>query len=735
MQSKSQQPVKRYVAKFHEYPRKVPTNVVVDGPIIGNGDIGVTLGGPPEAQRFWISKSDFWKAQHGHHNGRICVFGWIDVKIEGLSRASYYVEQGLCEAETRATFKKDVITVTLRSWVAATDNLLVVEFATEGGDVQVDVTLSPKTGSESKIAGGPIDDGYWATRKFDGNDLDWPTEGAVATRLLFHEKAPLPRWVMQGPCERFNLVPGKAVILVAAMYTNHDTARPLTKVRNCVEKMTFEKIESLRRAHQKWWRSFWEKSFIEIDDPVIERFWYAANYIMASCSRNKKFPPGLYGSWVTTDHAGWCGDYHLNYNYQAPWWGVYSSNHVELAEPYDTPIIEYMSKARENAKKLLNCRGLYYEVGIGPKALGTAETLFWNQKSNASFAAVNMVMRFYHTYDLEYAKKVAYPFMVEVADFWEDYLKFENGRYVDYDDNVHESCNSELYDENSPEDVNPLLSLGFIRMLFKALLDMSAELGVDADRRKKWRHILDNISEFPTMQRNGKKVFRYTEKGLEWSVGNAVGLQHIWPAGTIGLDSDDELLQTARNMVAAKARWEDSNAFPTFYTAAVRVGYDPEEILRNLREQLEKNSFANLHVYYWGGGIETCGTTAAVNEMLLQSHEGVLIFFPVWPKERNARFGNLRAVGAFLVSGELRNGRVRYVEIESEKGRDCTIQNPWPGQRLAVYKIKQKAHQPGVPQRQPRSVWGDTVDICETKKNRFSFATDAGSRYKIEPSR
>ena len=70
--------------------------------------------------------------------------------------------------------------------------------------------------------------------------------------------------------------------------------------------------------------------------------------------------------------------------------------------------------------------------------------------------------------------------------------------------------------------------------------------------------------------------------------------------------------------------------------------------------------------------------------MLLQSHEGVLRFFPCWPKDQDARFGNLRAVGAFLVSAELKNGVVAGVKIVSEKGRDCTVQNPWPGKKVIL---------------------------------------------------
>ena len=72
--------------------------------------------------------------------------------------------------------------------------------------------------------------------------------------------------------------------------------------------------------------------------------------------------------------------------------------------------------------------------------------------------------------------------------------------------------------------------------------------------------------------------------------------------------------------------------------------------------------------------------------MLLQSHEGVIRLFPVWPQDLNARFGGLRAVGALLVSAELKDGVVSGVTIHSEKGRDCTVQNPWPGQEVRLVR-------------------------------------------------
>ena len=686
--------VSQYKGVFTKPPSKVPTNLVVDGPILGNGDVGVTISGEPQAQRYWISKNDFWKAKPHWPFSMPCVIGWIDIKfpqlagtwLDHLGKAPYRVEQKLYDGETITTLKRGDVTITLRSWVAATENLLVIEMVSDGGwdneerdlEVYVDVSLTPKSGNGSEITCRPIEDGYIATRKFKGRDLDWKTEAAVAMRQLRRSKKKLPAPGMGGTSDSFNMVPpGEPVIIVASILTNHDTKNYLKKARNRVKNITFEEIERLRKEHKQWWSDFWAKSFIEIDDKLIEKHWYGSQYILASCSRNENFPPGLYGNWITTDEPGWSGDYHLNYNHQAPWLGVYSSNHVELSEPYDTPILEYMPKGKKFAKELLGVKGVYYNVGLGPKGLDTSTEWstkgFYGQKSNAVFCTVNMMMRFYHTYDTKYAKKV-YPFLIEVADFWEDYLKFENGRYIDYDDSENEVGPWQGDDWRKRfGKKNPRRALGLIRQFFAGMIDVSIELGVDADRRDKWRHILQYLSE----PDNNERIL-------------GIVVDYVWPSGVIGLDSDPAILQKAHREIKAwpEERWTaNASSVPHIFAAAARVGYDPDHILSMMRKRIEHSAYPNLWIFQFGGGIEcSSGITAGLNEMLLQSHEKIIRLFPVWPKNVPARFGRLRAVGAFLVSSGYKAGNVQYVFIESEKGRDCTVLNPWPDKKVTLYR-------------------------------------------------
>lgn len=70
-------------------------------------------------------------------------------------------------------------------------------------------------------------------------------------------------------------------------------------------------------------------------------------------------------------------------------------------------------------------------------------------------------------------------------------------------------------------------------------------------------------------------------------------------------------------------------------------------------------------------------TSNTVNEMLMQSYDGIIRLFPCWDKTREAAFNNLRAYGAFLVSAKARNGKAEDVTVVSEKGRVLRIENPY----------------------------------------------------------
>ena len=65
--------------------------------------------------------------------------------------------------------------------------------------------------------------------------------------------------------------------------------------------------------------------------------------------------------------------------------------------------------------------------------------------------------------------------------------------------------------------------------------------------------------------------------------------------------------------------------------------------------------------------------------------EPVNTVFPAWPKGWDAQF-TLAARGAFLISASMQNDQVEFVEILSEKGGPCILQNPWPDGDATVFR-------------------------------------------------
>lgn len=81
---------------------------------------------------------------------------------------------------------------------------------------------------------------------------------------------------------------------------------------------------------------------------------------------------------------------------------------------------------------------------------------------------------------------------------------------------------------------------------------------------------------------------------------------------------------------------------------------------------------------------------SAIQEMLLQSHTGVIRIFPALPESwEQASFHGLRARGAFIIDADYDGGRVQKVVIRSEKGGTLKVLNPFTG------KVEERSTQPG----------------------------------------
>ena len=717
----------KYKISYTEAPEKIPVPYSIDAPMLGNGHTGLAISGAPEKQVYYLARNDFWRLKSSLNESFPAVLGKIEIIIPGLKDASYLVEQDLYPAITFSRFSKNSQEVSFKTYVAATEDVVVIEIEMRGeGELEGSVNLNLPGEEEfvdkppmdlifpAETENGRTDDGvYYISRAFQ-DDVDIPTRAACALRVSGRAS------------NKFKLTKNKKLLICASLSSNFKSDKCLQDAIKRVSELTEKEIENIEAEHKAWWKNFWSDSYVDINDSIIEKQYYLSNYNLASLSRDKDFPPSIFGTCITKERPYWNGDYHLNYNHFAPYYGLFSSNHIEQAVPCNMSMLAQQERGEYYSKKVCGIEdGIMLPVGAGPLGIETTrrnelmekyrahwieegsvqdEGLFYGQKSNSSYAIVNMAMHFNTTFDREVAA-LYYPFVKGVATFWENYLSFEDGYYVIYNDAIH---------EGTIGTVNPILSLGLIRLVMETVIQMSKELDVDSERTEKWQHILDHLSDYSYQEREGKKVFRYSEKGTAWWSDNTLGIQHIYPGGQIGLDSDPELLEVAHNTIELMQRWIDFNGSNSFFPAAVRVGYNPDTILSQLHTYCI-NTYPNGFQHNNPHGIENLSTVPnTINEMLCMGHGGVLRVFPVWPKNKDARFQNLRTYGAFLVSSELKNEHVEFIEILSEKGRTIHLQNPWGNGRAIISR-------PG---------GGEEV----FQGSRFNIETSAGEKIRIKPA-
>ncbi len=631
---------------------------IPSGAMCGNGDLGVVFDNDETDLIIHISKCDFWKFSPGAHNdGGIKTVGSIRIKNVDLSHYNIkqYFDKGLLDC----TFSN-----TCMEFFVAPENRIYFEIKTHDSEKKpvVSIEIPDTCGSiNSAFSKNGVD---CFVRKFEGETLE--RSSAVAVCL--------------------NKIVAENTRCCVSVVTNFDSEQYEEKALEMAIDCDYESDKV--RTEEKW-QKFFSASKVILEDKEIEKHYNLSLYHLAGCMGNKGFPPGLFGNFVTDDFFPWAGDYHMNYNYEAPYYCIFSANHPELFDGYMTPVNEMKDYAKKFAK-LFGCNGYAFPVSFGPKALDVFSqanckehgVLFLGQKSHAAYGCVIPIMHWYSTYDKSYAKENYYDFVLNTAKFWEDYLVKQNGRYVIKKDAAHEIpyYRGEKFRYithcGQVNTVNAINSLGLVKLLFRAVYDMAKELGLNKEKYALWEDINKNLSDFPVFIKKGKKCFKYSRFGIRWRDDNTVGLQHIYPASQIGLNSDKKLLKIARNSYFINDRRLDDNGSNSYLPAGARIGVDPDFVFEGIKQNIREFALPNGLFRHHGGGIEHLTTVpVTVNEMLMQSFEGIIRLFPCWDRKSNASFENLRADGAFLVSSSLENGKISSLKIKSLAGRRCTVES------------------------------------------------------------
>jgi hypothetical protein len=730
---------------------------LMKGGYLGNGDLGVHLGGTRHSLIYYLGKNGFHAGNDtvGLRSGDDPAPGPYKQHILNLARVTieaaagsesgehYRVAQDLKNAEIRTECTMAGSPVRARAFLAPETNAFVVELSTDGGaDLRLKATLSVIGNASVARSAGVVGPVAWVAKEPNAEGAPFHVKGAVAARV-FGAPSEATTNHQDEAALAFTLPAGGGVIrlFVQADHTKNAPS-PLESVQATVRDGTVDAVSVVETQNREWWRRFWLRSYILLDHR-IQRYWYNHLYMVGSAARSGTDngpgkAPGHWGPWNRADDMKWFGNLGMNYNAQNPYYGTFSANHVDLVDPYIETIRHYAETTGRQrvlnrwvspeiaARMPATCRGVEFEGSFtshGTPATGGGKVGAEDccMATNAVFAILPIVWKWKYGRDTAFLRKTAYPLMRTVADFFDDYIgKPVEGRYEVYG-SVHEGA--DWFAKND------MFSLGAIRFLYREIIAASLHLGCDGDRRAHWQDILDHMAEYPLQLWGSRVTFRPDAvhdvmAALHYQGGaRNTGVMFTTTFDNIGYRTLPAYrLATCNTLDRGNmfhpqrwCGWQNGNDFGMMFVMAVRAGYRPDRVLEAIQDwKPEPNGVVSQKD---GGGIETAGIVEAINSMLLQSHDGVLRIFPNWDRTKDAEFKRLRAVGAFLVEARYQaSGRVvDRVRILSERGNPCVLQSPFDGACLAVTRVDTRQRIPVI-----------------QDEDEFRFQTAAGVAYEIE---
>jgi len=784
----------------HDIVYQSPAYEGWEGFPLGNGDLGGMVWCTDRGLEIQINKSDLFDQPNEETRMTLRAAGRLSIDFgapcfDYLYLSDFEARLSLKDATANFSSSTPFSEIKVRSWLDSHSNVWVFECEADysemlPGGAKPGVSLS-RWGSRAfqgwyhgfnkdaslgiGKARASIKDGDILIREsFEGLDF------AVACRITGSKSYPETISARKVMLQLESRETQKFRILVSVVSSNEsdDPAQQAVLMLDRAEEKT---IPVLMQEHAAWWNDFWKKSFVNLGDDYMENIYYLRRYLMGSSSQGK-YPVVFNGSlWVWNhDVRQWVTPHH--WNTQQSYWGLAAQNDCNLMRPYLDTYFRLMPEAEEYARS----RGaenaiLWTEPHDFAGRMVGAE---WENMTN-NFTPASQIAGFFWEYyqftlDKEFLEERAYPFMKKSAEFYLQYLQWdeEKGEYYIFPSQPYEHAeNNQLK--------NCITDRYMIESLFTSCMEASRILDIDREKREQWQQVMDHLWEPPVLDMPDRgPVYGYAfypngdvyPKMEDYKIGGYhfdAHTVHVFPANLLGLDQkNSESFAIARNValhhppfrnaitpgaiVSARLGLADQ-ALKNLSNSIRRIQHFPQGLFYNIdhwhRLSLYADSVKNPSLttqrdyiydsrtkysspYAGSSGLPTkpfiqCGMeplsifSTTINEMLLQSHEGKIRVFPAAPGDWPAAF-NLRARGAFMVAA-VRDieGEVPGIRIESLQGGECRVQNPWPGQKVKIWEIsrgnRKTAHR----------IDAEDVLVFGTSKGSTYLLTSAGSRGKL----
>lgn len=446
-------------------------------------------------------------------------------------------------------------------------------------------------------------------------------------------------------------------------------------------------------AHLEFWNYFWKQSGISLPDTVLEKQYYSELYKFGSAARENSYPISLQAVW-TADNGNlppWKGDYHHDLNTQLSYWPAYAGNYLKEGEGYLNTLWAQRETNKRYTRQYFETAGL----NVPGVATLTGEPMGgWIQYAMSPTVSAWLSQHFYlhwqYSRDRAFLRDRAYPYLKEVVTFLEEFtVKGHDGKRC-----LPLSSSPEIRDNSREAWFTEMTNydLALVKFAFLAASELAGEMG-QKDEAEHWAGLAGELPDY-SLERNGAMMFApgspYRESHRHFS--NAMAIHPLglidWSKG----DRDRQIIQaTINNFDKYGPDYWTGYSYSWLGNMKARA-FDGEGAAKALKIFAE--CFCLKNTFHVNGDQSKSGKSqftyrpftlegnfafaAGIQEMLIQSHTGVIRLFPAIPEDwKEVSFRQLRTYGAFLVSAVMKGGKVQEVQVRSEKGGTLRLFSPF----------------------------------------------------------
>ena len=544
-----------------------------------------------------------------------------------------------------------------------------------------------------------------------------------------------------------------AVTLYIAAATNFVdyrdvSANPAKKVKEVLTAVTGKEFDKVKTAHIKEHQRLFRRvsadfgsppdSFLPTDerlakftggnDPALAALCLQfGRYLLISSSRVGTQPANLQGIWNQDMNPSWDSKYTTNINTEMNYWPAEVGNLSECTEPLIKMIKELTVQGKDVAREHYGAEGWVFHQNTDLwRVAAPMDGPDWGAfTTGGAWLCTHLWEHYLFCRDKDFLRQI-YPVIKGSVDFFLGFL-IEHPKYGWLVTNPSTSPenfpawpgNERFFDEvcawMSPGTTicaGSTIDMQILRDLFFYVAEAADILGIDQEFRQKVLSTRKKLAPMQIGQKGDLQEWLEDWGQKEKSHRHISNLYGLFPGNQISARTTPELAEGCR--VVLEQRGLTGNGWASAWKMACWARlFNGAKAMDNLKYYIHNYVFDNLFAIC-SKSLQvdgSFGVSAAVAEMILQSHEDEIFLLPSLPNSwENGEVRGLCARGGFEVDIKWGKNRLISALILSRKGNKCRLRT---SHAVDVYNN------------------GDKIKVKRYDKNLIEFDTKKDEFYKI----